>query len=180
MIDKINRSIVLVGLMGAGKSSIGRRLSVALGLAFVDADHEIEKAAGCSVEDYFDQYGEAAFRDGERKVMKRLLAGEPQIIATGGGAFMDEQTRAEIMRTGISVWLRADLDVILRRCMRRQNRPLLKQGDPKAILQELMNDRHPVYELADIVIDSGDGPHELVVDGVIAALQDFAAGAKSA
>jgi shikimate kinase len=167
----LNRSIVLVGLMGAGKSSVGKRLAARIGLPFVDADTEIEKAAGHSIEDFFRLYGEAAFREGERRVIARLLTGPVQVLATGGGSFMDPETRAEIAAHGISVWLRADLDVLLRRVMRRNDRPLLKQGDPKTVLSDLMAKRYPIYAEADIVIDSGDGPHEVVVESIVAALR---------
>ncbi|HEX2115672.1 MAG TPA: shikimate kinase, partial [Alphaproteobacteria bacterium] len=123
---RVERTIVMVGLMGAGKTSIGRRLAQRLGLAFVDADHEIEQAAGCTIEEIFERYGEAAFRDGERRIIQRLLERPPHVLATGGGAFMDPETRARIKEAGISVWLKADLDVLVRRVSRRNNRPLLK------------------------------------------------------
>jgi len=165
------RSIVLVGLMGAGKSSIGRRLAQRLGLDFVDADHEIERAAGCTIEEIFARFGEPAFRDGERRVIGRLLEDRaPIVLATGGGAFMDQETRARIREHGISVWLRAELDVLLRRVSRRSNRPLLKQGDPREVLERLIAVRHPVYAEADLVVDSDDSPAESTVDRVIAAL----------
>ncbi len=169
------RSIVLVGLMGAGKTCIGRRLAGELGLAFTDADSEIEAAAGCSIEDIFEHHGEAAFRDGERRVIQRLLAGPAQVVSTGGGAFMDPRTRAEIRARGISVWLRADLELLLKRTGRRNNRPLLKRGDPRAILDGLIRERYPVYAEADIVIDSVDGPPEITVGRVaraVAALKE--------
>lgn len=166
------RSIVLVGLMGAGKSSIGRRLAQRIGLDFVDADHEIERAAGCTIEEIFARFGEPAFRDGERRVITRLLEDRaPIVLATGGGAFMDDETRAHIRERGVSIWLRADLDVLLRRVTRRSNRPLLKQGDPREILQRLITLRHPVYAQADLVIDSDDSPPESTVDKVLAALR---------
>jgi len=168
---ELDRCVVLVGLMGAGKSSIGRRLAQRLGLSFVDADQEIEDAAGCSIPDFFQRYGEQAFRDGERRVIARLLHGPPRVLATGGGAFMDAQTRSNVAAMGIAVWLRADLDVLVKRVARRSDRPLLHGGDPREILQGLMDRRYPVYALADITIDSGDSPHEAVVDRIIAALE---------
>ncbi|MZR29278.1 shikimate kinase [Sneathiella litorea] len=168
-----NRPIVLVGLMGAGKSSIGRRLATQLGLPFKDADTEIEAASNLSVSEFFNLHGEAAFREGERKVIARLLKEPRHVLATGGGAFMDPRTRALISKKGCSIWLRAELDVIYKRCMKRNNRPLLKTGNPKTILKNLMEARYPVYAEADITVDSGDGPHEIVVDKIIAALKDL-------
>jgi shikimate kinase len=168
---RIDRTIVMVGLMGAGKTSIGRRLAQRLGLPFVDADHEIESAAGCTIEEIFERYGEAAFRDGERKIIQRLLEQPPHVLATGGGAFIDPETRASIKAAGISVWLKADLDVLTRRVSRRSNRPLLKRGEPREILAMLMEQRYPVYAEADICIDSLDAPAETTVDRVIAAIE---------
>jgi shikimate kinase len=170
---QLDRSIVLVGLMGAGKTSVGRRLAQHLGLPFVDADHEIEAAAGCTIEEIFLAYGEAEFREGERRVMKRLLEGPPIVLATGGGAFMDAGTRAQIEQHGLSIWLRAELDVLLRRVLRRNDRPLLKQGDPREILKKLIAQRYPVYEQADIIVDSSDGPHEAVVEQIEKQLRIF-------
>jgi shikimate kinase len=164
---KLDRSVVLIGMMGAGKSSIGRRLARRLGTQFVDADQEIEAAAGCTIPEFFRRYGEAAFREGERKVIERLLADSPKIVATGGGAFMNGETRSEIKRRGISVWLRAELNILLERVSRRNDRPLLEQGDPEEILKRLIAERYPTYELADITVDSGDGPHELVVEAIV-------------
>lgn len=172
---KVPRSIVFVGLMGAGKSCIGRRLAAQLGLEFVDADAEIEAAAGCSIEDIFERHGESAFRDGERRVIARLLGQPAHILATGGGSFMDSQTRDTIRRRGISIWLRADLDLLLKRTSRRNNRPLLKRGDPRKILEKLMVERHPVYGDADITVDSADGPPEITVERVRAALREYLA-----
>ena len=165
-----NRSVVLVGLMGAGKSAIGRRLALRLDLPFVDADHEIETAAGCTIEDYFSRFGEAEFRKGERKVIERLLRGPVKVLATGGGSFMNPKTRTAIRASGISVWLRADLDTLVKRVKRRNNRPLLKRGDQRKILERLMQERYPIYALADIVVDSGDGPHEIVVEDIVKRL----------
>lgn len=165
------RSIVLVGLMGAGKSSIGRRLGQRRDCPFVDADKEIETAAGCSIEEIFERHGEAAFRDGERRVIARLLAGPRQVLATGGGAFMDPATRKLILERATSVWLRADLDLLLRRTSRRNNRPLLKRGDPREILARLIEQRYPVYAEADVVVDSVDGPPEATLARVLDALR---------
>ena len=167
---RIDCSIILVGLMGAGKSAIGRRLASRLGMSFVDADDEIERAAGCSISDIFELHGEAAFRDGERRVIARLLARPPHVLATGGGAFMDPETRATIRECGISVWLRADLDLLVSRVSRRNDRPLLAGGDPRAILRRLMDERHPIYAEADVVVESRDGPHEQTVEAVLGAL----------
>ncbi len=150
------RSIVLVGLMGAGKTSIGRRLAARLGLPFRDADAEIEAAAGCAIPEIFARYGEPAFRDGERRVIRRLLAGDPLVLATGGGAFMDADTRAAVRNDAVSVWLRAPLPVLLRRVAGRTHRPLLNAGDPADVLRKLMEQRHPIYAEADIVVDCGD------------------------
>ena len=165
------RSIVLIGLMGCGKSSTGRCLAKRLGLAFVDADCEIEWAAGMSISEIFDKHGEAYFRDGERRVMARLLADGPKVIATGGGAFLNDQTRARIAQGAVSIWLKADLDVLWRRVRRRAHRPLLKTEDPEGTLRALLERRYPVYGRADVTIVSRDGPHEAVVDDAIAALE---------
>jgi shikimate kinase len=169
------RTVVLVGLMGVGKTNIGRRLAAHLQLSFVDADAEIEAAAGESIEDIFQRHGEAFFRAGERRVISRLLDGPVHVLATGGGAFMDKQTRARIRQCGISVWLRAELDLLVTRVARRNNRPLLKAGDKRAVLADLMERRHPVYAEADIVVDSVDGPPELTLNRVIAELKRFIA-----
>ena len=156
--------------MGAGKTKIGRRLAVRLSLPFFDSDMEIEAAAGETIPEIFRNRGESAFRDGERRVISRLLTRPPHILATGGGAFMDPSTREAITRRGVSVWLRADLDVLLARVSRRSNRPLLQQDDPRAVLAQLIEQRYPVYAEADLVIDSGEGPAEQTVTRVIAAL----------
>ena len=169
----LERSIVLVGLMGAGKSSIGRRLGAGLGCPFVDADREIEKAAGCTIEEIFDCHGEAAFRDGERKVIARLLGDPRQVLATGGGAFMDPRTRAAIRERGVSVWLRADLDLLVRRTGRRDNRPLLKGKDRRVILQGLIDERYPVYAEADVAVDIDDSPPDVTTSRVRAAIEAF-------
>ena len=172
------KTIALVGLMGAGKSSIGRRLAQALGLPFVDADAEIEAAAGASIEEIFARDGEAAFRNGERRVIARLLDGPAQILATGGGAFMDPTTRSLIRARAISVWLRADIETLLVRVGRRNNRPLLKSGDPCAVLTGLVEERYPVYAEADITVDTVDGPPEATLAKVIEALDHFLAPAR--
>ncbi len=167
------RSIVLVGLMGAGKTTVGRRLAQRLGLSFVDADAEIERAAGETIPEIFERRGEATFRDGERRVIARLLEESPQVLATGGGAFMDETTRANIAARGISVWLKADLDVLMKRVGRRSNRPLLKQDDPRRVMERLMAERYPVYAEANVTVESIEGPHDGVVDLVIAAIEAY-------
>jgi shikimate kinase len=169
------KSIVMVGLMGAGKSAIGRRLANHLHLPFVDADTEIEVAAGCSIEEIFERLGEEAFRDGERRVIARLLEGPPIVLATGGGAFMDEFTRARIIESGVSIWLRADLETLVRRTAKRSNRPLLKNDDPAKTLKDLMKVRHPIYELSDIVVESDDAPPEETVNRVCQALDAYLA-----
>jgi shikimate kinase len=164
------RSIVLVGMMGAGKSSVGRKLAGRLALPFVDADSEIEAAAGMSIADIFETRGESEFRAGEARVIARLLEGGPQVVATGGGAFMNPDTRAAIRAKGISVWLRADFDVLMKRIRRRNDRPLLKTADPAATLRKLIEERYPVYAEADITIDSRDVLHDVIVDEVVQAL----------
>src|SRR6266705_3164326 len=164
------RAIVLVGMMGAGKSSIGRRLAQRLDIPFVDADGEIEIAAGMSIEDIFATRGEPEFRAGEARVIARLLEGGTQVIATGGGAFMNADTRAAIKAKGISVWLKADFDVLMRRIKRRNDRPLLKTDDPDAKLRELIDLRYPTYALADLTVQSRDVVHEKIVDEMIGAL----------
>lgn len=169
------RSIVLVGMMGAGKSAIGRRLAARLHLPFVDADHEIEMAAGMSIFDIFAVHGEAGFRDGEARVIARLLEGGPIVLATGGGAFMREETRARIKAKGVTIWLKADVDVILRRVKRRNNRPLLRTGDPAATIERLCAERHPVYAEADLTVISRDVSHDKVVEDCAAALAEWLA-----
>jgi len=164
------RSIVLVGMMGAGKSSVGRRLATRLGLTFVDADTEIEAAAGMSIADIFAAHGEAYFRSGEARVIARLLEGGPQVMATGGGAIMNPDTRALIHVKGVSMWLDADYDVLLRRVKRRTDRPMLKTADPAETLHRLLDERRPVYALADLTIRSRDAPHDTIVSEAIAAL----------
>lgn len=170
----IQNTIVLVGLMGAGKTCIGRRLAERLGCTFVDADEEIEKAAGSSIPDIFELYGEAAFRDGERRVIARLLNDPPHVLATGGGAFIDPEVRQNIADIATSVWLRADLDLLLQRTARRGDRPLLAQGDRRETLERLMAERYPVYAEADIVVDSAREVPDVTVDRVLEALAALA------
>jgi shikimate kinase len=164
------RSIVLVGMMGAGKSSIGRRVALRLGIPFIDADAEIEKAAGMSISDIFAIRGEAEFRAGETRVIARLLESGPQVLATGGGAFVNPETRAAVAAKGISIWLKADFDVLLKRIRRRHDRPLLKTEDPGATLRKLMQERDPIYALADLTVQSRDVLHDRIVDEIVSAL----------
>jgi shikimate kinase len=164
------RSIVLVGMMGAGKSSIGRRLAARLSIPFSDADAAIEEAAGMSVEDIFEVHGEPSFRSGEARVITRLLENGPQVLATGGGAFINPQTRSRIHEMGISVWLKADMDVLVRRLRRRNDRPLLKTDDPAATLTGLLAAREPVYSHAHLTVVSRDVPHEVIVEEIVTAL----------
>jgi shikimate kinase len=159
--------------MGAGKSCIGRLLATVLNLPFVDADKEFEAAAGCSVEDIFAAHGETAFRDGERRVIARLLTQPKMVLATGGGAFMDSETRRLILDRATSVWLRADVDLLVRRTSRRNNRPLLKRGDPHEILGRLIKERYPVYSEAAVAVDSVDGPPEMTLARVLDGLREF-------
>ncbi len=163
--------IVLVGLMGVGKSTIGRRLAARLGLQFCDADVEIETAAGMTIAEIFERFGEAHFRDGERRVISRLIDGRRKVIATGGGAFMNADTRALILDRATAVWLRADIDTLVDRVGRRDDRPLLKGKDPKAVLTELAALRDPVYALAPIHVTSHPTPHEATVDAILKALR---------
>ncbi len=171
----VPKTIVLIGMMGAGKTCIGRKLAERLGRPFIDADQEIADAAGCSIPDIFARHGEAAFREGERRVIGRLLDEPVHILATGGGAFISEQTRAKIRDKAISVWLRADIDLLLRRVARRNNRPLLQQGEPRQVLEKLMAERYPVYAEADIIVDSMDGPRDAMVNKVYDAIADYLA-----
>ena len=161
------RSLVLVGMMGAGKSTVGRRLAARLAMTFVDADAEIELAAGMPISEIFETHGEPHFRDGEARVIARLLSGAPVVLSTGGGAVLREETRARIRERAISIWLKADADVILRRVRRRADRPLLQTVDPAATIGRLIAEREPVYQLADITIASRDVPHEKIVDECI-------------
>jgi len=165
-----DRLIVLVGMMASGKTSVGRLLGQRLGLPFVDADHEIEIAARMTIPEIFAKHGEDDFRGGEKRVIARLLRAGPGVLATGGGAFMNAETRGLVGRRGVSVWLKADAETILRRARRRSNRPLLQTGNPERTVRDLMAARYPVYAEADVIIDSEDGPHEATTDIVIAAL----------
>jgi shikimate kinase len=174
------RSIVLVGMMGAGKSTIGRRLSARLRLPFLDADMEIEAAAGMSVPDIFETHGEPHFRDGEARVIARLLESGPAVIATGGGAFLHEGTRSRIGSKAVSIWLKADADIIMKRVKRRADRPLLQTADPAATVGRLISEREPVYQHADLTIWSRDVPHEKIVDECIDALHALLCGGGNA
>ena len=166
-----NRSLVLVGMMAAGKSSVGRRLGVRLHLPFVDADTEIEKAAVMTIPEIFATHGEPYFRAGEARVIARLLDGGPQVLATGGGAFMNADTRAAIRAKGISIWLKADFDVLLRRVKRRTDRPLLQGDEAAETLRHLMEERYPIYAEADLTVESRDVPHDAIVDEIFIALR---------
>ncbi len=170
------RSVVLVGMMGAGKSTIGRRLSARLGMPFLDADAEIEAAAGMSIPDIFESRGEPDFRDGEARVIARLLDSGPAVLATGGGAFMRKDTRDRIRDKAVSIWLKADADIIMRRVKRRSDRPLLQTADPEATIGRLISEREPVYQQADLTIWSRDVPHEKIVDECIEALHGLLCG----
>ena len=164
------RLVVLVGMMGAGKSTIGRRLAARLRLPFVDADSEIEAAAGMTIPEIFEIHGEPHFRDGEARVIARLLESGPAVLATGGGSFMREETRRRIGDKAVSIWLKADADIIMRRVKRRSDRPLLQTADPAGTVSRLMTEREPVYQHADITIASRDVPHEKIVDEILDAL----------
>ena len=159
--------------MGAGKSSVGRRLAKSLGIPFADADSEIEAAAGLTVKEIFEKLGEAEFRRGERQVIARLLKDDPHVLATGGGAFMDPETRDLIKEKAVSIWLKADLDLLMERVSRRDTRPLLDTDNPRQVMEDLIAKRHPVYATADITVDSVDGPHEVVVDAIIESLNAY-------
>jgi shikimate kinase len=167
------RTVALVGLMGAGKSAIGKRLASRLGLPFVDADDEIERAAGCSIAEFFEKYGEQEFRAGERRVIARLLDETPHVLSTGGGAYMDPETRTLMHTKALTVWLRAELDVLFERVRKRAHRPLLRQGDPREILDRLMQQRYPIYAEADIVVDSTAQPADKTTDEVVEALRAY-------
>jgi len=164
------RSIVLVGMPGSGKSAVGRRLAARLELPFVDADEEIERAAGKPITDIFKDHGEPYFRDGERKVIARLLRSGPLVLATGGGAFMVAETQENIRQGGISIWLKAEFEVLMKRIKRRHDRPLLKTDDPGATLRKLMQERDPIYALADLTVQSRDVLHDKIVDEIVSAL----------
>ena len=166
------RPIVLVGLMGAGKTTVGRRLASRLSIPFRDADHEIEAAANLTVAEIFEQHGEAHFRDGEKRVIARLMDDGTQVLATGGGAWMNEETRELVSERGISVWLKAEFEVLMARVRRRSHRPLLKDPDPEGVMRRLIDSRYPVYALADITVMSKAAPHEVIVEAVIEGLEE--------
>ena len=172
---KLDKTLVLVGLMGCGKSTVGRRLAQRLGVGFVDTDDEIVKAAGMKIPEIFERFGEKGFRDGEVKVISRLLAESPKVMATGGGAFMSPLVRAEIERVGTSVWIRADLETLWGRVRGKPGRPLLEAGNAKEVLVNLMNERYPIYGMADVVVDSlADNSHDVVVGDILKGLDEFA------
>jgi shikimate kinase len=168
-----NRSIVLVGMMGAGKTYVGKRLAIRLNVPFVDADVEIEKAAAQTIPEIFAEHGEPYFRDGERRVIARLLNEGPQVLATGGGAFMNAETRNSIAAKGVSIWLNADVSLILSRVKRRANRPLLNTPDPEGTLRRLIAERNPIYALADLEVASRDEPHDAICEDVIRSLDAY-------
>jgi shikimate kinase len=169
---KLNRTVALVGMMGAGKSSVGRRVAAKLGVDFRDADGEIERAAGCAISEIFERFGESAFREGERKVLARLLGEPPHVLATGGGAFIDSQTRARLKESAFTIWIKAPLDVLVQRVQRRDVRPLLRSGDPRATLERLLEERAPIYAEADVTVESDNGPHASAVAQILSALKD--------
>lgn len=169
---RITRPVVMIGLMGAGKSTVGRRLARRLSVPFIDSDDEIKKAAGCSIEDIFKLYGEAEFRAGEKRVMERLLDDGPMVLATGGGVFMNDYIRGEILQRATSVWLKAGLDCLVERTSRRGGRPLLATGNPRKTLEKLIDERYPVYSEATIAIETDDLSHETAVKRIVSALRD--------
>jgi len=168
---RIDRPIVLVGMMGVGKTSVGKRLAAALGSTFVDADEEVEAAARMTIPEIFDQFGEAHFRDGERRVIARLIDGTPKVIATGGGAFINDETRALILDSALAIWLDANTAVLADRVGRRDTRPLLRNGDPRVVLDNLAKIRNPIYALAPIRVPSHHAPHEATVNAILKALE---------
>jgi shikimate kinase len=170
---RLDRPVVLVGLMGVGKSTVGRRLAKRLGLSFVDSDAEIEDASGYPAAEMFERYGEQDFRDGERRLVARLIEGDIRVIATGGGAYVDPNTRKLLNERAITVWLDAPVDILAERTSRRDTRAQLRNGDPKAVLERLADERRPSYEKAHIHVKSGDGAHKDVVDAIVKALEDF-------
>lgn len=171
LLDRLGeRSIVFVGLMGAGKTAIGRKVASTLGIPFIDSDHEIESVSRMTVPELFDRYGEAEFRALEQRVILRLLEGGPRVLSTGGGAFMNEHTREAIAQHGVSVWLKADLDLLMERVSKKQNRPLLKTADPRATLRQLMDLRYPVYATATLTVPTRDERKEVITAEVIEAL----------
>ena len=166
------RNIVLIGMMGAGKTSVGKRLAMALGVPFIDADHEIETAANMTIPEIFETYGEDHFRDGERKVIARLLHDGPKVIATGGGAIVNTETRKRIARKSISIWLKAVLQILLERVRRRSNRPLLRSADPEPVLRGLIAEREPLYAQADITVTSRNTPHQTIINEILGNLEE--------
>ena len=174
------RSVVFVGLMGAGKTAIGRKVAAALGLPFTDSDQEIESVSRMSIPELFERYGEAEFRSLEQRVILRVLETGPQILSTGGGAYMNAQTRAAITAHGLAVWLKADIDILMDRVSKKQNRPLLKNADPRGVLERLMVERYPVYALADVTVPTRDERKEVIAEEVIAALDRHLAAADTA
>ncbi|EEE44598.1 shikimate kinase [Roseibium alexandrii] len=170
------RSIVLVGIMGCGKSTVGKRLAQRLGLEFVDADSEIERAANMTVSEIFSEHGEPYFRSGEERVIARLLQEGPQVLATGGGAFISDATRSEIETNGLSIWLKVDFETVMARVRRRSTRPLLRNPDPEGTMRKLMAEREPVYAQAQLTVTSKDVPHEAVVDQIVLTLADHLYG----
>ena len=171
--NEIDTPVILIGLMGAGKTSVGRKLAELLNFPFVDADQEIEAAAGCTIEDFFELHGEPEFRKGEEKVIKRLLKSGNQVLATGGGAYMNPSIREAIAKHGVSIWLRADLDILCKRTGRRGGRPLLNNANPEEVLQKLMDERYPTYEKADIVVDTSQESIDLTASNILESLVTF-------
>lgn len=170
---RLDRSLTLVGMMGAGKTRLGKMLSEALDLPFVDSDEEIEKAAGLNIPEIFEKFGEPYFRDGERRVIKRLIEQNTQVIATGGGAILNPDTAAELWANTIAIWVKADIDIMLERTSKTDKRPLLKTGDPKEILTGLMDVRYPIYEQAHIMVESNNGPAEDILNQAIDQLYTY-------
>ncbi len=176
----LNRTVALVGMMGAGKTSVGKRLAARLGVPFKDADHEIEEAAGLTVAEIFEKHGEPEFRAGERRVIARLLAEPPHVLATGGGAYMDAATRAAMKEKAFTVWLRAPVDLLLARVAKRPTRPLLNNSDPRGTLERLLAEREPTYAEADFTLDSIEGPHSVAVEQVLDELKSRGLAAEEA
>ena len=169
----LSRTVALVGLMGAGKSTVGRRLASAMGRSFHDSDEEIEKAAGMAISDIFSIHGEEEFRRGEKRVLARLLEGEPHVLATGGGAYLDPETRQMMREKAVTVWLNADLHTLWKRVVKRGHRPLLRTANPREVLARLFDERAPIYSEADLVVESHDGPHDQVVRAILEALKGW-------